>query len=94
MFQQEYEESDAMRGLALENAKNYCPNAKKIGILNVVKLYFKKYCVVKLVTTEIFFIYSLFIQSLLFELKIIKKNCSSSKVNISLNINCDNLSKY
>ena len=45
---------------------------KRIGKLNV-NLYFKKYSVVKLVTTHIFSIYSLFIQSLIFELKIINK---------------------
>ena len=65
---------------------------KNIGKLNI-KLYFKKYSVVKLVTTHVFSIYSLFIQSLLFELKIINKKFSYHGVNISLNINCDNWSK-
>ena len=88
------EGSDAIRGLALENVKNYCLNAKMIGKLNVVKPYFKKYSIVKLVTTHIFSIYSLFIQSLLFELKIINKKFSSSKAIISLNTNCDNTSKH
>ena len=67
---------------------------RKIGKLNFVKVGFKKYSVIKLNTAHIFSICSFFIQSLVFEVKIINKKISSTKDNIFLNVNCDNLSKY
>ena len=53
--------------------KSIVQTVRNIGKLNVVKLYFKKYNVIKLVTTHIFSIYSFFIESLVFEIKIINK---------------------
>ena len=54
--------------------KSIVQTVRNIGKLNVVKLYFKKYNVIKLVTTHIFFyLQFFFIESLVFEIKIINK---------------------
>ena len=55
--------SDVIRGLALENGKCIVQTLRKIGKLNFVKLYFKKFSVVKLVTAHIFSIYNFFYKS-------------------------------